>query len=1317
VSTTTSNSTVSLEQALTDLPAKLRVHELAKRAGVSSKEVLAALAAAGGKAASAASSVGAVEASAYLTALLGSSEDDVAPAGPAAESELVRAVERAVPVLDPGQQDPGFFAAPLFLPPAEAKPVRRGRRTTAAADVEPAEASSAGAGSTPEGSVGDALLDASADRPDADAPQKPTRRRRGRSGGRSSADPADGSPGHIAAADRDAGQDGQDGQDRTAVPDAVTAVDATAAVDATGSDIPADGNDESGAEAVSEEDEAEQAARRRRRRGRRGRGRVGDDRQDDADEMTDTESAVAGRPADGGSPTDEATDPESDVASGSGSGDREAVGDDATDNDAEDETNEDGTTRRRRRRRRRAGSSDSGPDVAKSDDDPDNTVVHVREPRSKNDVKESSVGAAGSGSSEVQGVRGSTRLEAKRQRRRDSAGGRKRPQILTEAEFLARREAVDRVMAVRQRGDLAQVALLEDGILVEHFVSRAGSESLMGNIYLGKVQNVLPSMEAAFVDIGKGRNAVLYAGEVNWDAAGLAGKARRIETALSGGETLLVQVSKDPVGAKGARLTTQISLPGRFLVYVPGGGATGISRKLPDTERKRLKSILDRIVPEDAGVIIRTAAEGVAEEELARDVERLKSQWEEISRQAEKKSNAPLMLSAEPDTLIRVVRDLFNSDISRLILEGDRAYEPVAAYIDAVAPELSDRVSRYDGPNDVFAAYRVDEQIAKALERKVFLPSGGSLVIDRTEAMTVVDVNTGKYTGSGGNLEETVTKNNLEAAEEVVRQLRLRDIGGIIVVDFIDMVLESNRELVMRRLTECLGRDRTRHQVAEVTSLGLIQMTRKKMGTGLVEAFSEPCPHCNGRGIVLHDVPMEDRSGNESGGDPGEDKRSGRNRRGKIRPETVTAEVEPPKSVPTTVRPPDPRGPKPRGRTGSEEGDAGETGGHSESGHSESGHGESGHGAKRQPGDDSDSGSGRNGDGTDVPQGQSADIRAEELPDAPAASGRSNRSSGRRSDRAGDASFNAPLSRDASDAVTAVLAALDAQSSRPPRSDATSPAGAPAGIPAGTPEPAPAAGSFDGTGSSAVPDAAPAVTGGRRRGRRAAGRPAGAPSSALDAPALPGPEATLVEPLPSEPLPSEPQSSEPLPLEPQSLEPQSLERQSLERQSLERQSLERQSLERQSLERQSSEPLPPPVTAAPVAATDASGTAGTGDGTPVEPAAKRAPRRRGSRAAGAATSVEVPVERIDASMHSDPAGPVPSAATQAAVPESKAQVAELSERVAVATNGEVGGGSNGTSGGGISGGDPSAGTVPAPPTPRRRRAASRPAGPAAVPAT
>ncbi len=495
-----------------------------------------------------------------------------------------------------------------------------------------------------------------------------------------------------------------------------------------------------------------------------------------------------------------------------------------------------------------------------------------------------------------------------------------RPQILSEAEFLARRESVERVMAVRQRGDLAQVALLEDGVLVEHFVSRAGSESMIGNVYLGRVQNVLPSMEAAFVDIGRGRNAVLYAGEVNWDMAGLVGRARRIETAMNSGDTLLVQVSKDPIGHKGSRLTTQISLPGRFLVYVPGGGATGISRKLADTERKRLKAILDRIVPDDAGVIIRTAAEGIGEEELANDVERLKAQWEEITNAAEKqKSKAPVQLSAEPDTLIKVIRDLFNSDITSLVIDGDDAFTSVSDYVGGVAPELAGRVKRFDGSGDVFSAYRVSEQIAKALERKVHLPSGGSLVIDRTEAMTVIDVNTGKYTGSGGNLEETVTRNNLEAAEEIVRQLRLRDIGGIIVVDFIDMVLVSNRDLVIRRLTECLGRDRTRHQVAEVTSLGLVQMTRKRMGLGLVEAFSESCSHCGGRGIVLHDVPVDSAAGAQGASDDGDhsDKRSGRSRKGRggatatgtsgASADTVAIERVAPDAKP------DPRGPKPPG--------------------------------------------------------------------------------------------------------------------------------------------------------------------------------------------------------------------------------------------------------------------------------------------------------------------------------------------------------------------------------------------------------------------
>jgi ribonuclease E len=413
---------------------------------------------------------------------------------------------------------------------------------------------------------------------------------------------------------------------------------------------------------------------------------------------------------------------------------------------------------------------------------------------------------------------------------------------------LARRESVNRAMVVRQKGERIQIAVLEDGVLVEHYVTRGSSASMVGNVYLGRVQNVLPSMEAAFVDIGRGRNAVLYAGEVNWDAAGLEGQPKRIEFALKSGDPVLVQVTKDPVGQKGARLTSQISLPGRFLVYVPDGSMTGISRKLPDTERSRLKGILKRVMPEDAGVIVRTAAEGAPEEALEQDVLRLTAQWAEISK-ATKSANPPALLYSEPDLAIKVVRDIFNEDVTKLVVSGDTVWTAVSSYIGAVAPDLVERLDHYAGNGDVFAEYRVEEQLMKALDRKVYLPSGGSLVIDRTEAMTVVDVNTGKFTGQGGNLEQTVTRNNIEAAEEIVRQLRLRDIGGIIVVDFIDMVLESNRDLVLRRLVECLGRDRTKHQVAEVTSLGLVQMTRKRIGSGLLESFSETCEHCNGRGI------------------------------------------------------------------------------------------------------------------------------------------------------------------------------------------------------------------------------------------------------------------------------------------------------------------------------------------------------------------------------------------------------------------------------------------------------------------------------------
>ncbi|MBN9176311.1 MAG: Rne/Rng family ribonuclease [Microbacterium sp.] len=456
---------------------------------------------------------------------------------------------------------------------------------------------------------------------------------------------------------------------------------------------------------------------------------------------------------------------------------------------------------------------------------------------------------------EPQRIKGSTRLEAKKQRRRDGREAGRRRTVVTEAEFLARREAVDRDMIVRSKNGRIQIAVLEDNVLVEHYVARSQESSLIGNVYLGRVQNVLPSMEAAFVDIGRGRNAVLYSGEVDWDAVETGNQPRRIELALKSGDRVLVQVTKDPVGHKGARLTSQISLPGRYLVYVPGGAMNGISRKLPDTERARLKRILKEVLPESSGVIVRTAAEGATEDQLTRDVQRLTSQWEHISKQVETQQ-APYLLHSEPDLLVKIVRDVFNEDFSKMLIQGEDAYQTITSYLAGVAPDLLERIEKYEEDQDPFDRFRVTEQIEKALDRKVWLPSGGSLVIDRTEAMTVVDVNTGKFVGSGGNLEETVTKNNLEAAEEIVRQLRLRDIGGIIVVDFIDMVLESNRDLVLRRLIECLSRDRTKHQVAEVTSLGLVQMTRKKLGLGLLETFSEPCEVCAGRGVIVHHDPV-----------------------------------------------------------------------------------------------------------------------------------------------------------------------------------------------------------------------------------------------------------------------------------------------------------------------------------------------------------------------------------------------------------------------------------------------------------------------------
>ena len=493
----------------------------------------------------------------------------------------------------------------------------------------------------------------------------------------------------------------------------------------------------------------------------------------------------------------------------------------------------------RRRSRRREG------ELAEGEQLPPNTVVKVRTPREPKEP-----------SNEPTRIKGSTRLEAKKQRRRDGRdAGRRRSNTITESEFLARREAVDRTMVVRSKDGKIQLGVLEDKILVEHYVAKASEASLIGNVYLGKVQNVLPSMEAAFVDIGRGRNAVLYSGEVDWELAETGNQPRRIELALKSGDTVLVQVTKDPVGQKGARLTSQVSLPGRYLVYVPNGSMNGISRKLPESERSRLKKILKEILPEDAGVIVRTAAEGATEEQLTLDVQRLQEQWADIEKKVEV-GNAPSLLHSEPDLLVKIVRDVFNEDFNKMVISGDDAYQVISEYLQGVAPDLLERVEMFKGEKDVFDEFRIGEQIAKALDRKVYLPSGGSLVIDRTEAMTVVDVNTGKFVGSGGNLEETVTKNNLEAAEEIVRQMRLRDIGGIIVIDFIDMVLESNRDLVLRRLMECLSRDRTKHQVAEVTSLGLVQMTRKKLGIGLLEAFSEPCEACASRGVIVHHEPI-----------------------------------------------------------------------------------------------------------------------------------------------------------------------------------------------------------------------------------------------------------------------------------------------------------------------------------------------------------------------------------------------------------------------------------------------------------------------------
>ena len=886
------NESATAGSAVPALPEKIRVHALAKLLGVTSKQVLAEAAALGTELRSAQSSLQrdvAERVHAAFTAAQNAPTEPPAAAEPAAETPAAEPVAET-PAAEPVAETPA--AEPAAETPAAEPAVEVAPEPVAAADVEeaaveqtpapavPAEETPAQEPVAEEAAVSERDLgrdlfttasyqvEAPAAEPAVETPpavsqvplflqpdlaavETPPRRRRSR---------------------RDAGTP----EPTTEQPPVVESHD----------EVPetAKATDTGTAETETDESDVDGDQPRRRRRGRRGRGRGRGEQQNEQDTDTDTEGPEAEESARESAREEKVAETparELEEKPKKESEEKPAEAEQAETESGDEEAGEgdsDGSSRRRRRRRRRK-SGGEGAGEATSEDDPPNTVVHEREPRNKSRSKD-----------EVQGITGSTRLEAKRQRRRDGRdAGRRRPPILTESEFLARREAVDRVMVVRDRiatgqpHATTQVAVLEDGVLVEHFVTTSASASMVGNVYLGRVQNVLPSMEAAFIDIGRGRNGVLYAGEVNWEAAGLGGNSRKIEQALKPGDQVLVQVSKDPVGHKGARLTTQISLAGRFLVYVPGGTSTGISRKLPDTERKRLKDILRDIVPSDAGVIIRTASEGVREEELARDVKRLQDQWAGIEAQAAKaesgKSGNPQALYEEPDLLVKVIRDLFNEDFSKLVIEGEKAWSTVESYIKSVAPDLMPRLEQHTSDNgvDVFVAHRIDEQLAKALDRKVWLPSGGTLVIDRTEAMTVVDVNTGKFTGAGGNLEETVTRNNLEAAEEIVRQMRLRDIGGMIVVDFIDMVLESNRDLVLRRLTEALGRDRTRHQVSEVTSLGLVQMTRKKLGTGLVEAFSTTCEHCHGRGILVHAEPIEvkasedngARGGSSRGGDSG----------------------------------------------------------------------------------------------------------------------------------------------------------------------------------------------------------------------------------------------------------------------------------------------------------------------------------------------------------------------------------------------------------------------------------------------------------------
>jgi ribonuclease E len=576
-------------------------------------------------------------------------------------------------------------------------------------------------------------------------------------------------------------------------PTGTTPAESTAAAESTTADeAEADGEAVEPTEGETSEPATAAAKRRRRRRGGRGRSRT-------KPVQAGVEGAEAAEPESG-----EGTEPRSAVA---------AEPEEVAEGDGSPAT----TRSRRRRTRSRAKRAVEEPTEASAEP--------VVEP------KPAAV---------------STRLSRPRSRVRTIRGTRRRREPIP----LATR-VTDKLMVITEHGERDQIAVLEGRDLVQHYVTRAKARSMVGNVYLGRVQNVLPGMEAAFVDVGRGRNAVLYAGEVNWSLEDLDGAPPRIERVLKAGQPVLVQVTKDPIGGKGARLTAQLSLPGRYLVFAPGSNVTGISRRLPDDERRRLKAIQKKIRPEGHGLIVRTAAEGASEEDLTADAERLLATWKDIEKRS-KRAKAPSILYEEPELTVRVVRDLFTDEEFReLVTDSTRVYELVTDYLREIAPDLLAKVRLHQGKLPAFEEFHIVEQIHKGLDRKVWLPSGGYVVIDRTEALTVIDVNTGRSVGKT-NLEETVVNTNLEAAREIARQLRLRDIGGMIVIDFIDMLLDQNKKQVIATLEEALAQDKSRAQVFDISPLGLLEVTRKRVSGGLLEAFSETCPTCEGRGVILN---------------------------------------------------------------------------------------------------------------------------------------------------------------------------------------------------------------------------------------------------------------------------------------------------------------------------------------------------------------------------------------------------------------------------------------------------------------------------------